>query len=366
MTMNILINRSDAIGDSILTSPMAKMIKEKYPEAKVTFLISPKCADVFKLHPYIDDIKIYNRSARFYIKITEILRIFREVKPTHYFFVGGGYLPNFIAWIKRVSFRGGLKSRWHTYLFLNHGIRQKRSMVTMHEMEYNLNLLSTLDIDYNYKDKIHFSPEVCLSQDEVELSYNLFKKDLIKEGIEVDRKMIFIHPGMTGHTLNWSSRNYARLVLKFEQKYPNKFLFIISHTPSDHQYLQGLKEILNRKENEFLKNRIYFFNGQKEGLRHYMGVLSKASVFIGPSTGTTHLASVIGVPLVSIYSPIKVQSSLRWGPVSKNQDKVKVLVPDVICGEVKKCALRDCPYYECMGKIEVEDVLKNAVTLMDI
>ena len=239
-------------------------------------------------------------------------------------------------------------------------------MVTMHEMEYNLNLLSPLGIVYNFKDKIHFSPEIFLSQDEIEVNNNLFKKELIKEGIDTDRKMIFIHPGMTGHTLNWSSRNYARLVLKLEQKFPDKFLFVISHTPSDNQYLQGLKEMLGRSENEFLKKRIYFFNGSKEGLRHYMSVLSQAATFVGPSTGTTHIAALLGVPVVTIYSPIKVQSTLRWGPLAKNKDKIKILVPDVICGEVKKCALRECPYYECMGKIEVEDVLKQAIAIMDL
>jgi ADP-heptose:LPS heptosyltransferase len=364
--MRILINRSDAIGDTILTMPMAKILKEKYPEAKIIMLIAAKSADVVKSNPFVDEFKIYHRNAHFYLKIREMFKVFSEAKPTHYFFVGGGYLPNFISWFTRVKFRGGLKSRWHTYLFLNKGIRQKRSMVVMHEMEYNLNLLSPLGISYNYKDRFHYSPEIHLSQDELESNFNSFKKDLIKKGIEPDRKMIFIHPGMTGHTLNWSSRNYARLVLKFEQKFPNKFLFVISHTPSDTVFVQGLKEILNRKENDFLKKQIYYFNGQKEGLRHYMSVLTKASVFVGPSTGTTHIAAVLGVPVISIYSPIKIQSSLRWGPLPKNKDKLKVLVPDVICGEVKKCALRDCPYYECMGKIEVEDVLIQSLSIMEL
>lgn len=363
--MKILINRSDAIGDSILTSSMAQMIKDKYPSAHITFLISNKSQDLFKNHPYIDQIKIYNREAHFFSKISEVWKIFSEIKPTHYFYVGGGYLPNFISWFRFISFRGGLKSRWHTYLFLNKGIRQKRSMVTMHEMEYNLNLLSPLGIDYNYRDRFKYSPEISLSQDEREIGFNLFKKDLLKDGYETERKIIFIHPGMSGHTLNWSSRNYGRFILKFEQKFPEKFLYVVSYTPSDHLYLQGVKEILSRAENKYLEKRVYFFDGTKKGLRHYMSALSQASLFIGPSTGTTHIAAVLGVPVVSIYSPIKVQSVLRWGPLSKNQDKVKVLVPDVICGETKKCAERACPYYECMGKIEVEDVVKQAIAIID-
>lgn len=364
--MKVLINRSDAIGDSILTSGMAKMIKDKHPDARVVFLIAAKSADVFRNHPYIDEVRIYHRNARFYLKIREIIKLFAEVRPTHYFYVGGGYLPNFVAWLSRVPFRGGLKSRWHTYLFLNKGTRQKRSLVTMHEMEYNLNLLAPMGIEYNFQDKHKYSPDIELLPEEIEKGMEQFNRDLTDAGVKTDKKMVFIHPGMTGHTLNWSSRNYGRLIIKLEQKFPEKFLFVVSHTPSDHQYLQGLKEILNKPEYEFLKNRIYYFNGIKNGLRQYMSVLSQASLFVGPSTGTTHIASVLGVPVVSLYSPIKVQSALRWGPISKNTDKTKILVPDVICGEVIKCAERACPYYECMGKIEVEDVVKQATAIMEL
>lgn len=364
--MKILINRSDAIGDSILTTSMAKMIKDKFPEAHITFLVSPKSADIFKHHPHIDECRVYHRNARFYIKIREVLRIFNQVQPNYYFYVGGGYLPNFIAWMLRVTFRGGLRSRWHTYLFLNKGVRQKRSMVTMHELEFNLNLLGPMGIDYHFSDLEKYIPQIYLNQDESAEAFNQFKKDLINEGFETNRKMIFIHPGMTGHTLNWSSRNYGRLVTKLEQKFPGKFLYIISHTPSDHFFLQGVKEILSRKESQALSKRVYYFNGQKNGLRNYMGVLQHASLFVGPSTGTTHIAAVLGVPTVTLYSPIKVQSSLRWGPLSKSREKIKILVPDVICGEVHTCALKACPYYECMGKIEVEDVINQAISIMDL
>lgn len=364
--MKVLINRSDAIGDSILTSGMAKMIKDKFPEAKVCFLIAAKSADVFKNHPYIDEVRIYHRNARFYLKIREILRVFSEVKPTHYFYVGGGYLPNFVSWFLRVPFRGGLKSRWHTYLFLNKGVRQKRSMVTMHEMEYNLNLLAPMGIDYHYLDKSKYSPDIKLSETEKKEALEVFYKDLQESNVEVGKKIIFIHPGMTGHTLNWSPRNYGRLILKLEQKFPEKFIFVVSYTPSDNPYLVGVREILDRKENEFLKTRVYYYNGIKHGLRQYMAILSHASLFVGPSTGTTHIAAVLGVPVVGLYSPIKVQSALRWGPVAKDMEKVKILVPDVICGETKKCAERECPYFECMGKIEVEDVVKQATAIMDL
>jgi heptosyltransferase-3 len=363
--MKILINRSDAIGEAILTMPMAKILKENYPDSHITMLVTAKSVDLFKEHPYIDDFKVYHRSVSFYKKFKQIIKVFGEVKPTHYFYVGGGYFPNFISWMLRVPFRGGFKAKWHTYLFLNTGIRQKRSMVTMHEMEYNLNLLTPLNIIYNYKNREKYSPEIYLNVSEKELNFNLFNKKLAENGFATDRKMIFIHPGMAGDSLNWSSVNYGRLILKLNILFPNKYLFVISHTPSDHIYLEGLKKILNRKENRVLQNQIYYFNGQEDGLRHYLAVLSKAMVFIGPSTGNTHMAAALGIPVVGIFSPIKNQSALRFGPLTLKNAKSKILVPDVICGEVKKCALKECPYYECMGKIEVEDVAKQILAVMN-
>ena len=238
-------------------------------------------------------------------------------------------------------------------------------MVTMHEMEYNLNLLSPLDISYNYKELHSYIPEIFLSQDEIETFNNSFEKEIYNQTTEKNKKFIFIHPSMTLNNLNWSSRNYGRLLLKFEQRFPSKYIYIISHTDKDHVFLQGMKEFLSRKENSHFSRSIFFFNRKKYGFRYYMSVLSKAVLFVGPSSGATHLAAVLGVPVVSIFSPIKSQSALRWAPLSRNKDFVKVLVPDVICGETKKCALRECPYYECMGKIEVEDVFKQSLNFLN-
>jgi ADP-heptose:LPS heptosyltransferase len=239
-------------------------------------------------------------------------------------------------------------------------------MVTMHEMEFNLNLLSPLGIKYLSKDRDLNIPDINIPDVEIDKNYQHFSEQLVKKNLDPAKKLIFIHPGMTGHTLNWSTRNYGRLILKLSQRFPEKFIYVISFTPSDNSYLDGVNEILNRDENKQVLKDVYFFNGAVNGLRYYMSILKKAALFIGPSTGTTHIAAVLGVPLVGIYSPIKIQSSKRWGPLAKNKERMKIIVPDVICGEAKTCSLKECPYYECMGKIEVEDVIKLAITVMDL
>ncbi|MFX3675791.1 MAG: glycosyltransferase family 9 protein [bacterium] len=358
--MKVIINRTDAIGDTVLTLPMAQAIKENYPGAEVIFLVSAKSADMFAGHPFVDDIQVFDARQSPYRKLRKLFRFFRKVKADAYFHVGGSFYPTYVAWITKVPFRGGLVSRWLSFLYLNKGLRQKRSLASMHESDYNLELLRPFGIEPKENQRKLFGPALSVSPAEKKQAMTTF---LEEHSITSDKPMIFIHPGMTGHTLNWASRNYARLIERIEKRHPNHFLFVVSHTPSDGPYLLGLKDQLNNTKFDALKTNLVFFDGSKKGLRHYMGVLSHACCFIGPSTGTTHIANALGVHMLGLYSPIKVQSARRWSPVIRDE-RTKIIVPDVVCGEQLKCAGDTCPYYECMAKVEVEDVYQEFVRLI--
>lgn len=357
---NVIINRTDAIGDTVLTLPMAHAIKENYPGAKILFLVSGKSADMFAGHPFVDEVHVFDTRQSPYRKLRKLFRLFRKFKPDAYFHVGGSFYPSYVAWITKVAFRGGLISRWQSFLFLNKGVRQKRSLASMHEADYNLELLRPFGIEPKSDQRKVFGPALTLTPAEREEALVSFKQE---HNLTTDKPLLFIHPGMTGHTLNWASRNYARLIERIEKRNPDRFIFVVSFTPSDGPYLLGLKDQLNNSKFEKLKTNVVFFDGSKRGLRHYMGVLSHACGFIGPSTGTTHIANALGIRMIGLYSPIKVQSARRWSPVIRDE-RTKIIVPDVVCGETLKCAGDTCPYYECMAKVEVEDVYQEFVRLI--
>ncbi|MBT6326353.1 MAG: glycosyltransferase family 9 protein [Bdellovibrionales bacterium] len=362
--MNIVINRTDAIGDTVLTIPMARVLKLKYPDAKIVFIISPKTQDLFLDNKYVDETWVIDPNLPFFSKVSILYNKFKSFRTDYYLYVGGSQISTFVAWLCRVKFRGGLKSKWKSFLFLNRGVRQSRSMVLMHEFEYNLNLLAPMGIEYNYFDREStlqdiLSVEAATKSDAIKY----LQEELKNNNSDVDKDYIVIHPGMVGHTLNWPSRNYGRLISRIRSKFNNKYNIIISYTPSDNKYLEGLKDHLASTSTN--TNDVLFLDGSIKGLKNYMGILSQAKLFIGPSTGPTHLANVLGVKMVGLYSPIKVQSATRWGPVNRNLEQSRVVVPDVVCGEVINCIESSCPYYECMSKIEVDEVFSNVSDLLN-
>jgi len=353
---NFLINRTDAIGDTLLSTPLAKFIKDKVPDAHITFLVSKRSGDFIKLCQGVDDVIVYDeKELGFFGRFIFLHKLFRDREISFYFHLGGSFLPTFVAFLKKVAFRGGLRSKVFSFLFLNKGMRQSRSIVTMHESEYNMNLAASLGFFYQASQKENYRP--LLNLDEAKL---LEKSKTFP--IDLEKQNILIHPGMSGHTLNWSSRNYGRLICRLEERFSDRFNYIISFTPSDEPYLEGLRSYL--ESDKEAEEKVTFFNGAENGLIDYSYLVKSVDLFIGPSTGTSHIANAVRTPQVALYSPIKAQSVMRWGPYSRNED-VQVLVPDVVCGESRVCAGAACPYYECMAKIEVEDVVKACIEILD-
>ncbi len=357
--MNVLINRTDAIGDLILTLPMIVLLKKEMPEANITLVVAERTMPVVVNNPFIDNIWVIPQGLSFFQELIFLVKKFRQHSFESYFFIGGKQWISALAFFFRVKIRGGILSRPLSYLFLNKGLRQQRSLVEMHESDYNMRLLEVLGIKYDYQKKEDYRPRIFLTDQERTQALQNFQLSLTSQGIDHSfvKSMIFIHPGMSGHTLNWPILDYAKMIELIEKRHPGKFLFVISHTPSDRLYVDLLKESIVVKEDN--RPLIYYFNGAIHGLRNYMSILERAQLFIGPSTGTTHLAHALDVDLIGIYSPIKVQSVWRWGPYSYHTKKSRVVIPDVICSEQFKCALEKCPYYECMGKLEIEEVLEE-------
>ena len=354
--MKIVVNRSDALGDLLLTLPLAGRIKQINPKSKIAFIISPKCRELLLNHPWVDEFWVLEHGG-IWQSLKYLLKCFHRFSPNIYFHVGGSYQPSFLAWLLCIRIRGGLLSRWPSFLFLNRGLRQSRGKAEKHEKEYNLELLKPLGLENSSVEgevRDECCPQLYLTPQEIQIVWEDFQKTLKAKSFPI-KELIVIHPGMSGHTVNWPAKNYGRLVVLLEQKFPGRFLYVIGHTPSDEPYVSPVWEYL---QEHFPEKGAYFFNGALTGLRYYLGILSKASCVIAPSTGITHIANALGLKQIGLYGPIQVQSAKRWSPC-RSWEGCRVLVPSVSCPELKTCVGSVCPEYDCMERITPERVVQE-------
>ena len=64
---NLLIVRTDRIGNVILSLPLAELVKSKYPSCKVTFLVREYTSSLIENNPFIDQILLFKeKKDRYY------------------------------------------------------------------------------------------------------------------------------------------------------------------------------------------------------------------------------------------------------------------------------------------------------------
>jgi ADP-heptose:LPS heptosyltransferase len=240
------------------------------------------------------------------------------------------------AWWAGVPERIGRKSQWHSFLFLNVGIRQKRSKADRHESDFNFDILEwglnrlgirkTLNLIQAKQTYLHMVAPNPFG--------TLESRGLKSKGYRV------VHPGMAGSALNWPQAHYVKLIEMLADDKP----VLITGTKMDRKYLQGIQRVKEHPNVKWLVEELK--------INELLDVLSEARSVIAPSTGVLHLAASLGTPAIGIYSPRKVEHPRRWGPKGPH---VTYLLPNVPEAEKYKPVV--------MEEISPKDVFEAVITL---
>lgn len=340
----ILLIRLDKIGDLICTLPTDQILPLE--EFEVFWVVQKGMGQVVELgeqqRTFIEIDKTNQKSAT---KILSDLLI--KFQPDIAISFQCPWWVNFELFKARIPIRSGVLSQWHSYLFLNHAVRQKRSLALKHEYEYNLDLVLNL-FDTNQK-KI-------FEQQKINKILNIFKikipsnQDLLIKNNLSKNKYIVVHPGMMGSALNWPTEKYIEFIEN--QLNVNKCI-VLTGTTSDEIFLTDIKNYFfnNPQFERFVKKNQLINLQSRLNLTDLVQVLYYSEHVVAPSTGVAHLAASVGAKLKSIYSPIKVHHPTRWSPRGPS---VEIFLPQVQCPQQFKCLQNKCRFYNCMSQIDIE------------
>ncbi|MBL7664659.1 MAG: glycosyltransferase family 9 protein [Bacteriovoracaceae bacterium] len=354
--MKIVLKLPESLSEMVLFSPVLKYIKDKYKDAYIIAITSKYGRDIFLHDPHINEIWAIDKMGSRWKFFWYLNRKWKDVKVDHYFYFGGGHLASVWACLKRVPNRTGLYTGLFSYLFFNHLVRQEREFTEMHETEYNLNVLSSLGFQYHASEKKILETKLYIDPESAKRSLERFYQQILKTDENKNKKIIFLHPFARYMHPTWPMRNMIKLIDKIEQKCPNNYHYVVSYRTEDQDSLLAFKNEINKKKYKTLSEKVFYFDALTYGLRYFIEVLSQADLFVGHNTGAYYMANALGLKTLGLYLPIKSLSAFRWAPFHFDSSRSKVVVPEVVCGEVEICVGDKCPYYECMARIEVDSI----------
>lgn len=158
-----LICRIDRIGDVVLSTPLPREIKKKYPDSFVAVLVRKYTRDIYLNNPFVDEILIYNEENT-WKAFFENLRMIRSFKFNYAFMLLPDERLNYILFLAGIKTRIGVGHKLYQFLTFTKYVDRKKYIPLRHEADYCLDMLRKIGIDPE-----SIEPEIYLTDEEKKL-----------------------------------------------------------------------------------------------------------------------------------------------------------------------------------------------------
>ena len=331
-TSNVLLVRTDRLGDVILSTPVATALKKNYPACRITFLARSETRPILECHPHVNEVITADNpqftGAHGFFRLVSLLRK-KNFDAT--ILLHPSLALACLAFLARILQRIGTGYRLYSALF-THRVFEHRKTAQFHEAEYNLRLLKAIGIE-NANVEFHY----VLSEHDRQQS----QAKLAEIGIKVDDRPIILHVGSGGSARDWPLANFAALADTLNLEEHRQVVF--TGGPGE---IDLVASVINKTRTKPLNL------AGRLTLKDLMVLLEHAAVFVSNSTGPLHLAVMVGAPVVAFYPPIRVCRPERWGPYGRRDDVLMSQHEE--CFRCRKTAEKYCA---CMAAITVQQTL---------
>jgi len=311
----IIISRTDAIGDVILTLPIAGILKKENPDLQVIFLGKNYTEHVIKASRFVDEFISWDSIKD--LDFRNQINFFKQLNADAIVHVFPNKSIAKIAKQTKIKYRIGTSHRPFHWFTCNKLLNLGRKGSNLHEAQLNIKLLEPLKINTDYPIS------------EIVKFYGYPSKQELPKSLEnkldSQRFNLILHPKSHGSAREWGIENFKNLV---DLLPTDKFKIFITGTEKEKELIGDL---LNH-------SKITDLTGQLD-LEEFIAFISNSDGLIAASTGPLHIASAFGKKAIGIYPPIKPMHPGRWAPIGLKAD---YLVIDKTCNDCRKGAFCTC------------------------
>ncbi len=338
--LKILLVRTDRIGDVVLSLPMAEIIKKNYPQSKVSYFIREYTSALPDGNPFVDEIIIAEESAGEILFSKNLQKIKSKnfdtcvvINPTLKI-----ALLMFLAGIKN---RVGTGYRWYSFLF-NKKVYEHRKYGDKHELEYNINLLSQIEIESDISNK-----DIKFNLITNENSLRKIDSLLVEKGYNSGSKIVVIHPGSGGSSVDLPKEKLIQLTKLISTL--GKVTIVITGSKNEFDFCKEFE----------VSDSVINLAGQLD-LSLLKALINKSNLFVSNSTGPMHIAAAFGVYVIGFFPKILSCSQNRWGPYT---EKRTIYIPTIDCSN---CTREQCEKLDCMNSIDIGKVFDETKRVLEI
>lgn len=334
----ICVVNTTALGDTLLSTPAIRAIRQAYPEARLVSLIHRRSIDVLRYNPHLDDLIEYQGKYR---SVRKLLRRLRAEKFDLVVILHANdpdVVP--LVYLSGAPLRAGWAESQMGFL-LTHSYRRPTDPPA-HTIENRLGVLAAVGIPPDgVAMEMHYGSE---ERDFADRFLDDFQIDPAKETV------VGLHPFASRSEKSWPDGHSLDLLRRLESKSGVRPLVFGGPENRDQAEAWRAK----------LPPRIPMAIGMGS-IAHAAALVDRCDLFVSTDSGPFHLAVTLGVPTIMLVGPTEPRVT---GPY-QDRERHTVLTTSLDCPE---CASRaERMPHTCMAALTPErvmDVIKERLQVL--
>ena len=310
----ILVIQKKRIGDVLTSTVLFKPLKEKYPNAKLVYLVYQNSTAVVENNPYIDEILVLDEATR-KSKLL-FLKFLLSIRRKRFDLVIDAYSkPNSVI----ISFFTGAKNtigfeKKYSKILLKNVINRDsfKGFGANKAIQDRLGLLQPIGINCEIE-----QPKIYLTKSEIESA----KNKMIQAGLDFDKNIVMISVLGTQDIKTYPSHYMTELLNIISKKLFYNIQILFNYIPWQKEQALAIYNACN----EDTKKTI-FFDFFQDDLREFLAVLKNCNAIIGNEGGAINMSKALEIPNFCIFSPgIK---KMAWNVFENGTTNVSVHIDD--------------------------------------
>jgi lipopolysaccharide heptosyltransferase II len=333
----ILLIKLRALGDVILSTPVAWNLRQAFPKAHIAFLTEDGGAELLKDDPAINEVIVFPgqviRTRWGFAKWWEEWRFIAHLRTKKFDWAIDLFGNPRSAWM---TFLSGAKTRvGFAYHFRKWAYTIKVPPKNpQYVVDFNLDALRVMEVP-----ALDSSIRVYLSEMDKAFAEDFWRKT----GLAGETPVMGLFPGGGWESKRWGLKGFAKVGDALKQEFGAKVLLIGGKKEEqDLEQIAGMME----KRPAILSEAT---------LGQLAAVTAKLAMWIGNDSGPKYLAVAFGVPTVTIFGPTDAANAT---PPGGKHLAVMAEVPCLVCNQTT-CPFRagDERHQQCMKKISSTQVM---------
>ncbi len=337
----ILIVRLSAIGDIVFSSPLVHALRQRYPRARISWLVQPESAALLEAHPELDEVIRWPRAewtalwnSRRYLALWRAIKKFRgELRQRHFDLaldIQSLMKSGFLAWLSGARERIGLGSREGSQWLMSRVI-EKGGEPRRIGSEY-LYFAQQLDLPTD-----NFDMQIGLLEADKQAADALLAREDLVNGFVV------ICPFTTRPQKHWFEHAWRRLIEQIRSDW--QLPVVILGGPGDRVAATAIADA-----EPTLINLV-----GETSLREAAAIIARADLVVGVDTGLTHMGIAMQRPTLCLFGSTRPY-------LDTTHANAHVIYHALDCSPCRRhptCNGR----FDCMASITADEVMLEAERL---